>query len=106
MNKSERNINRVKKITKWSEEMSDDFKVTIETYLKNKEGEYNWLFNWKGGGFNDVWAKTEKQAISKVKAQCLKSKKDYPTHVLLVANEKSFRKATRDSANERIVWAI
>lgn len=41
---------------------TDDTRVTTEYFLKNKRGEYNWLFNWTGGGFNDVWAKTKKEA--------------------------------------------
>lgn len=28
-----------------------------EKLLKNSKGEYNYHFNWIGGGFNDVWAK-------------------------------------------------
>ena len=36
-------------------------------FLKNKDGEYDWFFNWSGGGFNTVLAKTKAQAIKKAK---------------------------------------
>lgn len=31
-----------------------------EKLLKNSKGEYNYHFNWRSGGFNDVWAKNIK----------------------------------------------
>lgn len=30
--------------------------------IQNKDGEYRWIFNWKEGGGNDVWAKTKTEA--------------------------------------------
>lgn len=27
-----------------------------ENLLQNSKGQYRYLFNWKSGGFNDVWA--------------------------------------------------
>jgi hypothetical protein len=32
----------------------------VEPLLKNHLGEYNYHFNWIGGGFNDVWARDMK----------------------------------------------
>lgn len=29
--------------------------------VKNANGEYRYLFNWKGGGFNSVWARNMKE---------------------------------------------
>ena len=57
----EQYINRLKK------RLSKDYKVVIEPYIKNRDGEYNWYFNWKGGGYNTIWAKSEKDAVRKVK---------------------------------------
>lgn len=54
-------INRLKK------RLSKDYHVVIEPYMKNLDGEYNWFFNWKGGGYNTIWAKSEKDAVRKVK---------------------------------------
>jgi hypothetical protein len=70
-----------------------------EDFLVNKFGEYNWLFNWEGGGFNDVWEKTKEKAIARVDAERKQSKIDYPTHKELKAIPSSFRKATRVSSN-------
>ena len=53
-------INRLKK------RLSKDYQVVIEPYIKC-DGEYNWFFNWKGGGYNTIWAKSEKDAVRKVK---------------------------------------
>ena len=46
--------------------LSKDYKVVIEPYIKC-DGEYNWFFNWEGGGYNTIWAKSKKDAIRKVK---------------------------------------
>lgn len=32
-------------------------KAKKENLLKNSKGQYRYLFNWVGGGFNDIWAK-------------------------------------------------
>ena len=79
-----------------------------EKYLQNKDGEYNWLFNWIGGGFNDTWAKTKEEAIAKVEKEREEIKKKYPTHVELKADPKSFRKATQESADaqNRAGWMM
>ena len=57
----EQYINRLKK------RLSKDYQVVIEPYMKNADSEYNWYFNWKGGGYNTIWAKSEKDAVRKVK---------------------------------------
>lgn len=31
-------------------------KPKFEKLLKNSNGQYRYLFNWVGGGYNDVWA--------------------------------------------------
>jgi hypothetical protein len=40
-----------------------------EAYLKSSTGNYRYLFNWVGGGFNDIWARNLKEFRSKVKEQ-------------------------------------
>jgi hypothetical protein len=32
-------------------------KAKRENLLKNSKGQYRYLFNWIGGGYNDIWAK-------------------------------------------------
>lgn len=40
-----------------------------ENLLKNHKGQYRYLFNWIGGGFNDVWAGDIKEFRSEIKRQ-------------------------------------
>ena len=47
--------------------LSKDYKVVIEPYMKTADGEYNWFFNWNGGGYNNIWAKSKRDAIKKIK---------------------------------------
>lgn len=61
------------------------YRVTTEELYTNHKGEYLWLFNWKSGGFNDVWAKTKSQAIKKVR-------EDFS----LIPNPDTFRVCTYD----------
>jgi hypothetical protein len=78
-------------------ELSDDVQINITPYRKNKDGEFNWLFNFKGSGFNDVWAKTKDEAIANAKSE-FRSEVD----------ETSFRKATEESwdAQNRMGWMM
>jgi hypothetical protein len=46
-----------------------------EKFIKNSEGQYVWFFNWKGGGYNTVLAKTKLQAIKKA------TQDGYPTYM-------------------------
>ena len=82
--------------------------MATEKLIRDKDGRYNYLFNWIGGGFNDVWAFNMKEARDIVKKQCKESEKKYPTHVKLVADSKSFRKATRKMSDEqnRMGWMM
>lgn len=45
-----------------------------ETLLKSSSGNYRYLFNWIGGGFNDIWAKNLTEFKSEVKRQFGNSK--------------------------------
>ena len=82
--------------------------MATEKLIRGKEGQYNYLFNWIGGGFNDVWAFNVKEARNIIKKQCKDSEIKYPTHVKLVADPKSFRKATRKMSDEqnRMGWMM
>lgn len=82
--------------------------MTTEKLLRDKNGRYNYLFNWIGGGFNDVWAFNVKEARQIVKKEREESEKKNTTHVKLVADPKSFRKATRKMSDEqnRLGWSM
>lgn len=62
--------------------------MTKEKLVQNDKGEYRFLFNWIGGGFNDVWAKNKREAIAKTK-----------TEYSLEMNESTLRKCTRTQAD-------
>jgi hypothetical protein len=82
--------------------------MATEKLIRDKDGRYNYLFNWTSGGFNDVWAFNVKEARDIVKKERKESEKKYPTHVKLVADPKSFRKATRKMSDEqnRMGWMM
>jgi hypothetical protein len=63
-----------------------------ETLLKNSKGEYQYLFNWIGGGFNDIWAKNLKEFKVELKRQ-------FPTYVDKV-NYSTLHKATPTISKE------
>ena len=75
--------------------------MATEKLIRDKDGRYNYLFNWTSGGFNDVWAFNVKEARNIVKKERKESEEKYPTHVKLVAEPKSFRKATRKMSEEQ-----
>ncbi len=76
--------------------------------MKNNTGEYLYLFNWIGGGFNDVWAPNMGEARRRVSREQKAWKKKYPDSVLLKANPKSFRKASykQYEAQNRMGWML
>jgi len=82
--------------------------MATEKLLKDKDGRYKYLFNWIGGGFNDVWAFNVKEARNIVEEEREEVVKKYPTRVRLVADPKSFRKATRkmDDEQNRLGWSL
>jgi hypothetical protein len=53
--------------------------IKREILLKNSIGQYRYLFNWVGGGFNDIWAKDLVEFKSELKRQFGSSKVDYST---------------------------
>jgi hypothetical protein len=70
----------------------------IENLLKNSRGQYRYLFNWVGGGFNDIWARDFKEFESELKRQFPGSAVNYST----------LHKATptQSSAWDRMGWIM
>jgi hypothetical protein len=73
-----------------------------EKLLKNSKGQYRYLFNWIGGGFNDIWAKNIIEFMAEVKRQFGNSnlKVDYTTlHKATASGAKSW-----DDAGNMMCW--
>ena len=82
--------------------------MATEKLIRDKDGRYNYLFNWIGGGFNDVWAFNMKEARDIIKKERESFEKENPTFSKLVADPKSFKKATRKMSDEqnRMGWMM
>ena len=50
-----------------------------ENLLKNSRGQYRYLFNWVGGGWNDIWAKDINEFKSELNRQFPTGVVDYGT---------------------------
>lgn len=74
--------------------------VKREKLLKNSKGQYRYLFNWIGGGFNDIWAKNIIEFMAEVKRRYPNSKVDYTT--VHKATESSSREW--DRAGNMMCW--
>ena len=77
-------------------------KPKYEKLLKNSKGEYRYLFNWEGGGFNDIWARNLKEFKSELKRQFGSSnlKVNYSTlHKATESGSKSW-----DRAGNMMCW--
>jgi hypothetical protein len=75
--------------------------MTKEKLYKNSNGEYLYLFNWIGGGFNDVWAPSKKEAYTLIVKERIESEKKYPELVKLRPDYKSLRKCTYSQYQEQ-----
>jgi hypothetical protein len=64
-------------------------------------GEYLYLFNWIGGGFNDVWARSKREAYAKVIRESKRHEKEYPTHVKLRPDYGSMRRCTYEEYQQQ-----
>ena len=75
---------------------------------RNLTGEYLYLFNWIGGGFNDVWAPSKREAYAKVMRERKKHENEYPTHVKLRPEYESMRRCTYDEYQQqyRMGWML
>jgi hypothetical protein len=88
-----------------------DLKLIImskEKLYRSVNGEYLYLFNWIGGGFNDVWAPSKREAYARVMREQKEHEKKYPTHVKLRPDYKSMRKCTYSQYQEqnRMGWMM
>jgi hypothetical protein len=88
-----------------------DLKLIImakEKLYRSVNGEYLYLFNWIGGGFNDVWAPSIREAYAKVVRENKEHEKKYPTHVKLRPDYKTMRKCTYSEyqAQNRMGWMM
>lgn len=65
-----------------------------EKQFRNVQGEYLYLFDWTCGGFNDVWARSKKEAYRLI----IEERKDWenknPSHSKLRPIYKSIRRCT------------
>lgn len=70
---------------------NESMRVTVEHFVQNSKGEYQFLFTFVGGGFNSVFAFNKQAAIEK-------AKKEFSG---LTVNESSFVKATEEMSREQ-----
>ena len=75
--------------------------MTKEKLFRNASGEYLYLFNWIGGGFNDVWATSKKEAHRRIIQERKESELKYPDNVKLRPDYKSLRKCTYSQYQEQ-----
>jgi len=72
-----------------------------EKLYRSVNGDYLYLFNWIGGGFNDVWAPSKKEAYKLIVEERLESEKKYPDNVKLRPDYKSLRRCTYSQYQEQ-----
>ena len=76
--------------------------IKRENLLKNSAGQYRYLFNWVGGGFNDIWAKNLKEFRSELKRQFGNSKLEVNYSTLYKATPSESR--AWDKAGDMMCW--
>ena len=52
-----------------------------EKLYRSVNGDYLYLFNWVGGGFNDVWAPSKREAYARVMREQKEHEAKYPKNV-------------------------
>ena len=79
-----------------------------EKLYRSVNGDYLYLFNWKCGGFNDVWAPNKREAYKRVMQEQKKHESEYPTHTKLRPDYDSRRRCTYSQYQEqnRIGWLM
>ena len=79
-----------------------------EKLYRSVNGDYLYLFNWIGGGFNDVWAPSKTEAYARVMRERKDSEKKYPKNAKLRPDYKSMRKCTYSQYQEqnKIGWML
>ena len=75
--------------------------MTKEKLFRNASGEYLYLFNWVGGGFNDVWAPSKKEAYRQIIQERKEFELKYPDNVKLRPDYKSLRRCTYSQYQEQ-----
>jgi len=75
--------------------------MTKEKLYRSVNGDYLYLFNWIGGGFNDVWAPSKKDAYARIMKERKESELKYPSHIKLRPDYKSLRKCTYSQYQEQ-----
>lgn len=77
-------------------------RAKYEKLLKNSKGEYRYQFCWKGGGFNDVWAKNLTEFKKEVKRRFLSPGLEVDYKTLHKATESGAR--AWDKAGNMMCW--
>jgi hypothetical protein len=75
--------------------------MTKEKLYRSPKGDYLYLFNWIGGGFNDVWAPNKKEAYKLIIEERIAAGKKYPDNVKLRPDYKSLRRCTYTQYQEQ-----
>ena len=77
-------------------------RAKYEKLLKNSKGQYRYQFCWKGGGFNDVWAKNLTEFKKEVKRRFLSPNLEVDYTTLHKATESGAR--SWDRAGNMMCW--
>ena len=82
--------------------------MKTEKLYRNTKGEYLYLFNWIGGGFNDVWASNKREAYSRVVNERKECERENPTHVKLRPDYNSMSRCTYSEyqSQNRMGWMM
>jgi len=72
-----------------------------EKLYRSSNGDYLYLFNWIGGGFNDVWASNKREAYKRVMKERKEWEEKNPTHVKLRPDYDSMRRCTYSQYQEQ-----
>jgi hypothetical protein len=79
-----------------------------EKLYRSVNGDYLYLFNWIGGGFNDVWAPSKREAYARVMRERKDSEEKYPKNAKLQPDYKSMRRCTYSQYQEqnKLGWML
>jgi hypothetical protein len=72
-----------------------------EKLWRSVNGDYNYLFNWIGGGFNDVWAPNKREAYARVIREQKAHDEKYPNRKKLRPDYKSMHRCTYTEYQEQ-----
>lgn len=81
---------------------------TKEKLYRNVNGEYLYLFNWIGGGFNDIWAPSKREAYRRVVNDRKEWEAKNPQYSKLRPDYKSMHRCTYSQyqAQNRMGWMM